>query len=37
LLYSKAQFSTLPLACLSPETQAFVLQRVQAAGGKVAG
>jgi len=37
LLYSKAQFSTLPLACLSPETQTFVLQRVQAAGGKVAG
>ena len=37
LLYSKAQFSTLPLACLSPETQAFILQRVQAAGGKVAG
>ena len=37
LLYSKAQFSTLPLACLSPETQAFVLQRVRAAGGKVAG
>ena len=37
LLYSKAQFSTLPLACLSPETQDFILQRVQAAGGKVAG
>ena len=37
LLYSKAQFSTLPLACLSPETQAFILQRVQAAGGKVSG
>ena len=37
LLYSKAQFSTLPLACLSPETQAFILQRVRAAGGKVAG
>ena len=35
LLYSKAQFSTLPLACLSPEMQAFVLQRVRAAGGKV--
>ena len=35
LLYSKTQFSTLPLACLPPETQAFVLQRVRAAGGKV--
>jgi hypothetical protein len=37
LLYSKAQFSTLPVACLSPEMQAFVLQRVRAAGGKVGG
>ena len=37
LLYSKTQFSTLPLACLPPETQAFVLQRVREAGGKVAG
>lgn len=37
LLYSKTKFSTLPLACLPPETQAFVLQRVRAAGGKVAG
>ena len=35
LLYSKAQFTTLPLACLSPEMQAFVRQRVRVAGGKV--
>ena len=37
LLYSKTQFSTLPVACLPPETQAFVRERIQAAGGKVAG
>ena len=37
LLYSKAQFSTLPLACLSPETQAYIVQCVRAAGGKVDG
>lgn len=37
LLYSKAQFSTLPTACLSPEMQAFVVERVRAAGGRVAG
>ena len=37
LLYSKAQFSTLPVSCLSPEMQAFVLQRVRATGGKVDG
>jgi hypothetical protein len=36
-LYSKAQFSTLPLACLSPETQAYIVQRVRASGGKVDG
>jgi hypothetical protein len=35
LLYSKAQFSTLPLAGMSPDMQAFVAQRVRAAGGKV--
>ena len=33
-LYSKAQFTTLPLACLSPETQAYIVERVRAAGGK---
>jgi drug/metabolite transporter (DMT)-like permease len=37
LLYSKAQFSTLPLACLSPETQPYIVQRVRASGGKVDG
>ena len=37
LLYSKTQYSTLPLACLPPETQAFVQERVREAGGKVAG
>lgn len=36
-LYSKAQFSTLPLSDLSVEMQAFILQRVQAAGGKIVG
>jgi|EndMetStandDraft_4_1072995.scaffolds.fasta_scaffold67745_1 hypothetical protein len=35
LLYSKAQFSTLPTACMSAEMQAFVVQRVLSAGGKV--
>lgn len=37
LLYSKSQFSTLPLACLSPETQAHIVQCVRTAGGKVDG
>lgn len=37
LLYSKAHFSILPVACLSPDMQAFILQRVQAAGGKIVG
>ncbi len=37
LLYSKAQFTTLPVACLPPETQAYIVQRVRAAGGKVDG
>ena len=37
LLYSKSQFTTLPLACLSPETQAYIVQCVRAAGGKVDG
>jgi hypothetical protein len=35
LLYSKAHFSTLPVACMPPEMQAFIRQRVQAAGGKI--
>ena len=37
LLYSKAQFSTLPLASLPLEMQAYVAQRIRAAGGKVGG
>ena len=37
LLYSKAQFTTLPLACLPSETQAYIVQCVRAAGGKVDG
>lgn len=35
LLFSKAQFVTLPLSCLSTEMQAFILRRVQASGGKI--
>jgi hypothetical protein len=37
LLFSKAQFITLPLASLSEEARAFVHERVVAAGGKVDG
>ncbi|HSQ50498.1 MAG TPA: YcxB family protein [Nitrospiraceae bacterium] len=37
LLYSKALFTTLPLACLSPETQAYIVQRIRESGGKVDG
>lgn len=36
-LYSKAHFSTLPLACLSPEMQSFICQRIQAGDGKIVG
>ena len=35
LLYSKAQFTTLPLACLSPETQAYIVQRVRMQAAKL--
>ena len=35
LMYSKASFSTLPVACLSAEMQAFVRERVEEAGGQV--
>jgi YcxB-like protein len=35
LLFSKAQFITLPRADMTPETAAFIAARVQAAGGKV--
>ena len=37
LLYSKSQFTTLPLACLPQETQAYIVQCVRTAGGKVDG
>ena len=35
LLYSKSQFTTLPLACLPPEVQAHIVQCIRSAGGKV--
>jgi len=35
LLFSKAQFVTLPLADLTPEAADFVLERVRTAGGKL--
>lgn len=35
LLYSKSQFTTLPLACLSAATQAYIVQCIRTAGGKV--
>ncbi len=35
LLFSKAQFMTLPLACISEEIQAFLLNRIAAGGGKI--
>ncbi|WP_426342154.1 YcxB family protein [Pseudoduganella sp. S-14] len=37
LLFSKAQFMTLPLETVSPEMQVFVLRSVQASGGKAIG
>ena len=37
LLYSKAHFTTLPIACLSAEMQTYILDRVKAAGGKIVG
>ena len=37
LLFSKGQFSTLPLACVPAEMQTFIQQRVQATGGKIVG
>jgi len=36
LLFSKAQFVTLPLASVPAEFQSFVLQQVKASGGRVA-
>jgi hypothetical protein len=35
LLFSKAQFITLPLADMTPEAAAFIVARVKASGGKV--
>jgi len=35
IFYSKAQFTTLPISCLSAEMQSFILQRIQATGGKI--
>jgi drug/metabolite transporter (DMT)-like permease len=35
LLFSKAQFVTLPNACLPGEMREFILERVTAAGGKI--
>jgi hypothetical protein len=35
LLFSKAQFMTLPLSCVSTEMQVFILRRIQAMGGKI--
>lgn len=37
LLFSKAHFMTLPLACVPPDLRSFVLARVAAAGGKIDG
>jgi hypothetical protein len=36
LLFSKAQFVTLPVRCLSPEAQALISEKVRSAGGRVA-
>lgn len=33
--FSKSQFSTLPIANLSPEIQTFIIERINHAGGKV--
>jgi hypothetical protein len=35
LLFSKAQFITLPIADITPEAQAFILHQIQASGGKI--
>jgi YcxB-like protein len=35
LLFSKAQFMTIPIACLTPDARAFVLERVRKTGGKI--
>lgn len=35
LLFSKAQFVTLPLACMSNDMRAFIAERVKSAGGRI--
>jgi hypothetical protein len=35
VLFSKAQFFTLPIADITPEAQAFILHQIQASGGKI--
>jgi len=35
VLFSRAQFATLPLAGIEPEVQAFMVERVQSAGGRI--
>jgi hypothetical protein len=35
MLFSKAQFVTLPIADISPEFQAFILERVKTSGGVI--
>ena len=37
VVYSEAQYSTLPAADLTPEARAFIAARVRAAGGRAAG
>jgi hypothetical protein len=36
LMFSKAQFVTLPVRCLSPEEQALITEKVRSVGGRVA-
>lgn len=36
LLFSTAQFSTLPVASVPPDLQSYILERVKASGGRVA-
>ena len=35
LLFSRAQFATLPTACLPAEMRDFIAEKVRSAGGKV--
>jgi hypothetical protein len=36
LLFSRAHFSTLPLACMPSGMQTFILERIKATGGRIA-